>query len=288
MKLLIYSNDREPVTQVLLRCREELSIHVLPIEVLLNDCQIYDEFDINSTIINWSIPSIGNITNSNNTLVINRVFELQQDCFCDFVVEDREYARAEFGAYLSFALQAFPKITEKPGVGSWSGGCYSLIHQWSVVEENCPKFRVPLFYVGPKGCIPKMFKKDGIFSSPYSFYNWKNTDLKKVKSDDVFVFKKPKGTPLLIFVSGTDCSIHNMDNSPVSINENMRDEIFQSCLHIGKIFGFFIFEVFIFLHEDEVTFGMTTNRPIGAAMTPHFTKQVTESIETLLNTWGDL
>lgn len=266
MHLLIYDNQYEPFTAVLLKNKEKINLKTLWVKDLIDKAEIFDEFDQNSTKLCWTLPQLGKITNDKSTHVINRVFHIPDEWFKQFNIKDREYAKNEFWAYLTFALNAFQKVTERPNFGGLCGGCYSLPFQWDMIQRHIPQVKTPEYFIGPLQYIPEEWDQNTIFSHPYNFYFWKKNSYEEKEKSSLFAIRKPEGTPILAFVLEDECVLFHETKISKQITKNIE----KIALEISAIFKYFTSEILFFLHDDSLTFAMIHNSPIGSSQSPTF------------------
>lgn len=278
MNVLIYVDPYEPVTQLLLNKHRELKLKPYNLDNFLDHTEVFDEFNKKRTKISWKDPAVGKITNSRNTRVINRVYYLPDQWFKKFHVKDREYAKQELYAYFTFAFNSFQKISEKPNLGSLSGGCYPLPHQWNMMHQCSKEIKVPEFYFGPLLLLPKTMEKKAIFSSLYNFYSWKINEAPQ-KNDSVFAIKKPAGEPVLACVCGNQWFLRPIENQAFVIKKDDEKKIKSAAKKLHSKLGFFVSESLFFINGNEITFGMMHNIPSAASKYHDFESMLLEETE---------
>jgi hypothetical protein len=281
--LLIYTDSQEPITHLLLDNQQALGLKALCAKELLEEeCQIFDTFNPEKTEINWFSPKFGNITNSEDILVINRVTHVPIDWFTDFQLSDREYARNEFWAYLAFALNAFPQISEKPGPAGLNSGCYPLTEQWKRVNFlSQGSLSTPDFFIGPAELAPKEWNQMAICTQPYSFYDWKEVPYESKEADSLFCMKKPNGFPILASVVGENVAFCYKEETPDVCIAELEAKLRQISLAISSHFQFFVSEVLFFYEKNKITFGMIYNIPISTCYMPDFDSRVLSFIQSM-------
>lgn len=269
--VLLYTDPSEPVTRLLLHHKQELGIQELLVKDFLDEnFKIFDRFNLEKIEVEWGVPSLGKITNSKEIYLINRATHLPEEWFFDFQLKDRDYARNELWAYLVFALNAFPNITERPNAGGLNGGCYPLTQQWKIVKERMSQaLTLPDLYVGPIELLPTDWHQQAIFTHPYHFYYWKETPFDGKDRNNVFAFKKPKGKPVLASIIGDNVALCKPEEIP-ELQEAVQEQLKETALQISQTFKYPIAEILFFLEEAEITFGMIYNLPISTSYMPDF------------------
>lgn len=264
--LLLYSDAKEPVTELLLENLGLFDSRILPVSIerLLQDAVIFDEINDGSPILNWEFPDGLKITNSKDYYLVNRVLSVPDHLFIDFHKEDREYAQFEFRAYLMFAIEAFPIATSKPGPGGLSGGRHSLPQQWKIVEQlNCG-ISVPAFCLGLQNDNPFASSRDDIvYTTPYNYYDWRPDPAHNKRGKTSFSFMRPQGIPILACVVGNHVTIfpyRTEDFLPI----RMKGLLDHHASLLAKTFDYHIAEILLFLDGDRITFGMISNIPYAS------------------------
>jgi hypothetical protein len=198
--ILFYSHKSEPVTAALLN---QTKIHLYPISLddFLNNSEIFDEISDERVTIQWRFPDGKLISNDSNTAMINRVLGCNSELFLNFAKRDRNYAQSELWGYLFFALNSFPMITSYPNSYTLCGGGEPLPRQWEEVKTI--GIKVPEYYLGSMKYLPSDWdKKEIVCSSIQNLYFWQAN----YKANAGFAFKKPKGTPYLVFIRNSKAS----------------------------------------------------------------------------------
>lgn len=282
MNVLLYQEIEEPVTRIILQHAKKL--HILPVSIqeVLSNAVIFDKITREQTCIRWILSNGLSITNDLHTLLINRVFQIPRECFQDFSVEDQDYARAEFFAYLMFAVSSFPNLAEKIDRYSLMAPVYPLTTQWRKVKEVSKKIGVPEFFLG-KNPSEHFLKQEIISSNLYNFYWWKTSEI-KTDSQTLFLFKKPKGNPYLILTLGDNGYIYPLEQENSSrLSKSMAIYIKSQCRLITKNFGYFISEILLFIDQEKVTFGMITNYPFAAQYVDGFEENVVKFLDKYID-----
>lgn len=284
--LLIYTDPQEPLTRLLIAHQEALELRVLCAKELLDEeFQIFDSFNVEKTELNWFSPKLGNISNTQDILVINRVTHVPIDWFADFQLADREYARNEFWAYLAFALNAFPQVTERPGPAGLNRGCYPLTEQWKYVDTSFKGgILTPDFYIGPAELVPKEWNQLAICTQPYDFYNWSEASCLDKETDSLFCMKKPKGIPVLASIIGNDVAFCYQEEMQETFLVELEEKLTEISLSISTHFQFFVSEILFFQEGNQTTFGMTYNLPISTCYMSSFESRVLDCIRSIQGT----
>ena len=273
--VLIYSNKLEPVTATLIN-QKKFPIYPISLQDFLNNCVVFDEISDDYVNISWHFSDGRIISNKKNTMLINRVLGCGSELFQDFAKKDRNYAQSELWGYLFFALNSFPSITSTPNSYTLCGGGHPLPRQWEAAKSV--GIKTPEYYLGSMKCITsKWNKEETICSSIHNSYFWKMG----YKKNAGFAFKKPTGTPYLVFIRGDMASIHAMDNSTVNFEKQIQQKIISLALQVNQIFKYPIAEVFVFLNTDQLTFGMINHIPYGCSLIPIFQDSIIDWAESI-------
>ncbi len=278
MRLLIYDNEFEPISAAIIKNKKKLNVKILHLKDLIDNVEIFDEFDSKKTKIRWYISDKEKVTNSNKTFVVNRLFNFSDELFNEFSSQDKEYAKSEFWAYLVFSLNSFKNITENPGIGALAGQCLSLPQQWDLIEKNETDVSTPDFYCGPEELLIEEFKNNCIFTNPYNFYTWKVNEPKKSEEDNVFAIKKPKGHPVLAFNVGKKVYLYDQEHQKKEFSDKTKEKIKFMSKKIHKIFNYFISEILFFVDDENITFAMISNKPFGSAYGKEFEQNVIDAL----------
>lgn len=282
--VLLCSDLKEPVTQSLVRYQDGLSFQlvVLTLEDILNDVEIFDEVIEGIPKIGWSLQDGNCIINSHECLLINRVFSVPGSLFENFHPADRNYALAEFRAYLMFAIEAFPLSTSKPGSGGLSGNQFSLPQQWKIVQDAKVNVDTPSYYLGNP--LHQPFKNTNVIiqSTIFNYYYWR-PGIPSCKEMDInFCFLRPEGIPVICLVIGTQCNVF-----PYSGDYTLSESVVLKLTEIGKclarIFDYFIAECLFFLNEEQITFGMISNIPYASRKKDFFVSALLSTCNSMIS-----
>ncbi|MCC5792138.1 MAG: hypothetical protein JJT82_05955 [Legionellaceae bacterium] len=248
-KLLVASSHRsEAITQWILETDSvKAFIDIIFIDDILNNFEIRDELDKSGPTIQWR-DIFGNKYSNNTHYLLNRVINIDEGLFSQFRHEDKDYAQREFEAYLGFALNAFVSPQEQ----AINGICErfnTLPQQWQMVK-NIEGISIPNYYWGSPRYQFLSDKKNVVHSSIFDCLNWSTAQIYK-EQDSSFRFIKPNGKPLFVLSIG--------EQDLITFGEELRTEqqarIEKLTQHMRKLFGYFIFELLLFVHEEQITFG---------------------------------
>jgi hypothetical protein len=271
--LLLCSDIHEPVSKVLIQHKDELAFPflIMTLEDFLKDVEVFDEIIDGIPKIEWTCPKNRKITNS-DWFLVNRVLSLPQKLFEDFHPEDREYAQAEFRAYLMFALMSFPESLGKPGQGGLSGNRYSLPLQWSKVENLNLEIAVPIFFLGNKQYMPFDNASKVVHTSPFNYYFWKPD----VKKESEFCFIRPEGNPVISSVVGDQGFAFPAKED--YILDTQEERITVASKKIADEFGYPIAESLWFVDGEHITFGMMSNIPYASKNKRFFQSSIIQAL----------
>lgn len=139
MNILIYSHENDPVVKTIKRNKSKgfsTDIICISVKEILDYGIIYDEIVDGNVHLHWELPGNIIIENTPENYIINRVLFIPEEWFDKFHEEDRNYAYAEFTAYILFALDSFSFVIGRPGPFGIDGNKFSLPRQWSIVNEK--------------------------------------------------------------------------------------------------------------------------------------------------------
>lgn len=270
--LLLYSDQEEPVTQALLQSNHK-DLLALSIQNFLAEVEVFDQIIDGQPQLYWK--RLGCEIDIERSFLINRVVSVGEELFDHFCPEDRSYAVAEFRAYLTFALEAFPKAFGRPGVGGFFGDIFSLPEQWKRVSKM--NISVPDYYIGSKG-NPFEGHERAVHSNPYHYYHWRPGKESLFSS---FSFLRPIGEPIAFSVIGKQV----YPFSPLGKKRKVKasPSSIESCksqaLKLADLFCLDIAEMLFFVDSEEgITFGMVSPIPHASRSQPHFNLAVVNSI----------
>jgi hypothetical protein len=262
-KLLIASSSPdEAITQTILNNLKYFDYHIdiIFIHELLSDFNINDELSDAGSIIRWFKPNQPMLSNKSHYL-LNRTLFIADNLFLNFIKQDREYAKREFEAYLGYSFNSFKGI----GNQTVNGICeilYSLPEQWQRLQKK-GVLNTPLYYWGPKHLCH--LKQNLIYADIYDFYHWKVTAPKPSKTH-IFCFEKPPGHPIFILSLGEK----TLFSSDLILSKNMHTQLLKHLKSIRACFGYFIFEVLLFIHNHHIYFGCVNLNLTRTAKHPDF------------------
>ncbi len=245
--LIASSSFDEAITRCVLKHKRHFAyqIDVVLIHELLTDFNIHDELSDEGSIIRWFKTPKKIISNQTHYL-LNRTLSIHDDLFSKFIKKDRDYAKREFEAYLGYSFSSF-KGLDNQTVNGICGSFHSLPEQWQKVQKNTI-LSTPKYYWGPKShCSLKL---NIIYSDIYNIFNWSTTH-PRPQTPHIFCFEKPKGLPLFILSVGKKIFI----TSTVKLSAQTQARIQKTLRAIQTCFGYFIFEVLLFIHDNHILFG---------------------------------
>lgn len=278
MLLLIYNDREDPIVKTLQSEAHALAEPLTAISVaeILAEAQIFDEIDDGLPKISWTFAQYGTITNSPEIKLVNRASLIQDQLFEGFHPDDREYARTEFNAYLTFALNAFPTKLTAPSFFGLAGNQYPLPMQWARVKKLHPSLAVPHYYLGsPQHCPFAKERADIVYSHTYGYRHWRPGP--RPDAPSLFAFVRPQGQPVFTFVSGeAACLVKSPVTSAMS--EALQSELLSLSVSIAKDFGCTLAELLFFVEHDRLTFGVLDIRPVVSDKDPAFAATLTKGI----------
>lgn len=260
-KILVASSHKdEAITKWILENSSLRStIDLMFIEELLTCYEISDELSVESPKISWQQGELVQYSNTSHSL-LNRVLYINDHLFESFRIEDRDYAKREFEAYLGFSLNAF----QSPQYQAINGICErikSLPQQWQLVHKSL-NWSTPEYYWGAKDLNLFEERENVVNSTIYDFLNWSATN----KPSTGFSFIKPEGNPLFVLSVGS-CSLNTYEGR---LTELQQEKINKLVEQLRKEFGYFIFELLIFIFKEQMTFGCINIDVIRSSKNPGF------------------
>lgn len=260
-KLLIASSHKEEAITKWIdeNSSSRSAVDLIFIEELLTGYEICDELNSEGPIIRWKKDELVNYSNNSHTL-LNRVIFINNHLFKSFRVEDREYAQREFEAYLGFSLNAF----QSPQYQAINGICErikSLPQQWQLVNKSL-NWPIPEYYWGSNQLKLFADRENFVSSTIYDFLNWSAS----LKTSTGFGFIKPQGNPMFVLSVGS-CSLNTYEGELTKFQE---DKINKLVEQLRLLFGYFIFELLIFISEEQMTFGCINIDIIRSPKNPGF------------------
>lgn len=260
MIVFIYSHDDEKLTSILKNNLKKKECIILSIKHLLNDFSIFDTFVDGQAKINWFDNCNTQITNDNSTILINRVLDVPRELFQHFHENDRNYAKREFEAYLSFALSAFKHKVGNASPMGLAGRFFSLINQWQRIK-NHTHIKTPEYFYGPRTHLPSHFHNQSVCGSLFDYGNWQVSDMKSEDIGNKLYYKRPHGIPIFAFLAGKDVVLAQLSNHQLELIDDKRIE--KITLQIGNLFNYPFAEILFFKNGENISFGCI-NQSINA------------------------
>lgn len=260
--ILLSSDFREPVSRTLIECRDELNfpLLILSLKDLLEQIEIFDEIIEGVARIGWTLSDGTQITNSEECILINRVLSVPENLFHDFHPTDKEYALAEFRAYLAFAIEAFPLATSKPGSGGLSGNRFSLPRQWDIVQVSEIDIKIPEYYLGSSKYLSIKSIEHLVCSNPFNYYYWRPGVNPYENKDTNFYFLRPQGIPVVCSIIGEQVFAFPYLHGAI-LSEKMESKLLDIGQKLAVLFQYSVAESLLFVKGEEITFGMISNIP---------------------------
>ncbi|MGA8165114.1 MAG: hypothetical protein WB791_08845 [Waddliaceae bacterium] len=282
--LLLTSDIREPVSHILFTNRDTLNcpLIVLTLEDFLKQVEVFDEVINGVPKIEWTLP-IYRITNSQDFFLINRVLSVPESLFGDFHPLDREYALAEFRAYLTFAIEAFPLALAKPGPGGLSGNRFSLPQQWGIVQKADIDISTPDYFLGNPKYSPLKETQLIVHSTPYNYYYWKPSVPSCKKREVNFCFSRPSGIPTICSILGEAVFVFPYFENAL-LDQSIDSQLIFIAKQLATTFEYSIAECLLFVDVDKITFGMISNIPYASRKKGFFTSALIQAFNTLIPT----
>lgn len=269
--ILLYSHEKEPVTDSLLKKFKQA--YPISLNNFLNNVSIFDEISDTGASVWWKLPDGKEVTNCENTFLINRVLSVNEELFDQFDEEDRSFALSELRAYLTFALSVFPKAFGRPSAFGLNENRYSLMRQWDIVRKQNLNVGTPEYFLGDLTHVkgnPKL-----VCSDPFDYYFWRPSQ--KVSS---FGFIQPSGQSVVVFFVGKKILVHAINNEH-SLSRNMTHLLEEYAIKLHNIFNYEIFEALFFVNHNEICFGMISPLPIFSSRKSGFVERIIEFFQDL-------
>ncbi len=256
MFVTISRDQNEAMTQSIGRVFPEHTIK-LDLNTVINRTNIDDEIIAGEPLIHWKTDAGLEIKNLRAYTLVNRVDYLPKELFLDFHPEDQDYAYYEWYAYLSFALSSFTNATSKPSHAGLSGSTIPLPMQWKKIKKAFKKeLPVPQYYYGSLEHCPFSLKDPDLVSGDlYNLYHWKPGFGSQDKDKRYFLYKRPKGTPVICLTVGKEVLFSDSQ----SLTKTEQNILRTYALKVSEIFSFQISETLFFIDKDEVSFAMMNN-----------------------------
>lgn len=265
--VLLYSHEAEPVTKALLTSHldKDLTLVKLSLNDLLKDTIIFDEIYNDEVKIEWTLKSGEKIRNTEDYYLLNRILTVPQEIFDEFDTADRAYSMSEFNAYLTFAIESFPKCSGKPAPFGLSGNHFSLPRQWDIVMKSNLNMVVPRYYLGNLSSISK--KPNFVYSTPHNYYFWKPCP--DNNNNYSFAFERPVGEPIICCVIGDNVEVYAyQQDDQIHLSDSYL--IKEIAFRLAHLFDSPISEILLFYDASKISFGMISNIPYASKNKPWF------------------
>jgi hypothetical protein len=283
--VLLYSRDNEPVTAALIKeYRHHQHFIALSAEKLLADYTINDSIIDGVPNVEWSFNNIL-IRNDTDTLLINRLMEIPSSWFNGFAVEDRAYAKDEFIAYLSFAIESFPNKTANVSYLGLSGNHYPLPVLWQKINIACPTINTPEYYFGPQKFSTLSSTSILVQKDLFDHVKWKSTNAVKLpEQTSVFEVKRPPGEPIVVYTANDSQSIALADESKSSVNiaQHIQKKILEAAKTMTESLGCFFTQSLFFQEGEDLCFASISPYIFSPATHPDFNSVTTLSLKNHL------
>lgn len=273
-------SEREAVTACLIKHGQayDLTIELVLLDDLLNQFEIFDCVSDKGTSITWYKPDGRVITNQNNIL-LNRIMQVPDNLFLNFSERDQFYAQREFEAYLGFSLNAFTGFSNQSPNGL-CGQFLSLPQQWNQVA-GINDLIVPIYYWGLAKCNHLKSQERLVYSTIYNVLNWVVDTKKSIdtnENDPIFCFLKTPGSPVFICCIGNKTLI----TTTLDLDDNFLHKIQVIVKDLNDLFSFFIYEILLFIDDDDIFFGCINLEIVQSVKNPMFESFVLSSIKDAL------
>jgi hypothetical protein len=240
---------------------------IVTIEKILNEYDIFDELTDKGPIIRWSQneePVISNLSHA----ILNRVTYVPDRLFEKFTVEDREYAKREFDAYIGFSFNSFLGVANNCPKGL-CGKIMSLPEQWHKIAQLSDVV-VPKYYWGPSKFNSLKDIKSTIYSNIYQYYNWsvKNSPINHEDSETshLFCFVRPVGTPVFVLTIGSK----TLFTSQLSLPNTTKKRLIEISKMAHFLLDGFISETLFFIGPETISFGCINHEIIASKENSNF------------------
>lgn len=247
--------------------------------------QIYDRLDQCSTKVNWVTPTGVNISNSENTIIINLLDFISVKSLNGFHPDDVEYIRQELFAYLIFSTTQFKYGISTPSGNSLSNKYISMPLQWAKLEASGPEYRTPDYFYSDfiffKSRLLTESSEKWICGDLHSFRCWKPSDLNKLNHEDqrkYLFYKRPSGEPFLAFGFGDQVCIKPL-NEKHSFTDSHKIEWENQVKECAKILNVFCYECIFFIDEGKFTFGSLSSDITATKEWPEFSGIIEKFLE---------
>lgn len=283
--VLLYSRENEPVTAALIQeYRHHPQFIALSAEKLLTDYTINDNIIDGVPSVEWSFENVI-IRNDPDTLLVNRLMEIPDSWFSDFVTEDQAYAKDEFIAYLSFAIESFPNKTANVGYLGLAGNHYPLPVLWQKINFEHPAILTPEYHFGPLKFSTLDSTKSLIQKDLFDHVNWKSlTATKAPDQKSVFQVKRPPGEPIMVYTANDCQTLNKADEkqSSLKIPQHIQNRILTAAQAMTKSLGCFFTQSLFFYEGEEIYFASLSPYIFSPTTHPEFHSVTTQSLKNHL------
>jgi hypothetical protein len=256
MILILGGNENQTIDSVVNYC---LLNHIKYLQIsehaLINELSVDDRiFENGNAEIRWYFH--GHEIRPNTTGGVLNFLELWDSAVWESVhQEDVDYARAEFAAYLSFALAHYPNVINPAWGGSISGYCQSLPLQWTLVRAM-GSIHIPEYYFGLASCVPLtlLANPNRVISGDISNGRHWNSNVFANFDGPHLVYERPSGYPVLVTFLDDAAWFHSL--SGTSIPEFDRQSVITVGRELCSRFHVRLAEMLVFVSPQYgVTFG---------------------------------
>jgi hypothetical protein len=267
MKILLYSDETEPVTKLLL---EQENLDILPISVseLVLTTPLTRKISSNGDIYQWEY---------NESLVINRMSHVPEEVILNYPEADQVAIEQDIYAFLSGVLNG-KNSSSYPDLFGLGNSIIPLHYQWNKIKQENIDVKVPKFFYGFKDGNPFNYESTKtstiIYSHPLKVYNWREN---LVKQKNVFCFVKPKGIPYQVFMSFDSIVIQAL-TIETKIETKIEKQLINKVKNIANVFNHKIVEFLFFIDEEDITFGMMSPTLAGYRTLSQFRETLFEGI----------
>lgn len=262
--LVASSCEHEAITKWIINNKSLTSqCDVIFTHELLCQYEIYDELDDEAVNIIWKDPASEKVYTNQSHVLLNRIIYIDSQLFKNFKIDDCEYAKREFEAYLGFAMNSF----QSPQKASINGTCekiYSLPQQWQMVRDATLGINVPQYIWSGVQINLDAAENEIVKTGIFNFLNWSSNE----SNESGFQFIKPKGDPVFVFVLGTELLI----TTEIILTNTQREKLSTLISNLMKLFDYFICEVLLFVDfaQNAINFGCVNTEIIRSSNNSQF------------------
>ncbi len=266
MKILLYSDEKEPVTKLLLE-QEDLDILPISVSELVLTTPLTRKIYSNGDIYQWEY---------NESLVINRMSHVPEEVILNYPEADQVAIEQDIYSFLSGVLNG-KKSSSYPDLFGLGNSIMPLHYQWNKIKQADIDIKVPSFFYGFKEENPFNYESTKtstiIYSHPLKVYNWREN---LVKKKNVFCFVKPKGIPYQVFISFDSIFIQALTIQ--KIEAKIETKLVNKAKNIADVFNHKIVEFLFFIDEEDIAFGMMSPTLAGYRTLSQFAETLFEGI----------